>query len=138
MACGCGGCGGEHLNIRGSIGEELFTLPVRITELTGTDISGDPVDGSVGARDTPGTWVPVTSPHRVAVGTILAGDFRRANPQYSVDVPDATVLYWVEIRMFIGAAGINDLTPGADYWPWMQLTDNPQIPIGRGDAFYYS
>lgn len=132
MSCGCG-CGGsgEHQTIRVSAGESDYTWPTRLTELTGEDISSDVAQMSIGTRDAPGSWVPLTSPHRVTYGTILAGDFKRANPQFQVDVPPDTVLYWVEGELLIGAGGIT-VAPPADVYPWLQLADTPAVLVRRG------
>lgn len=134
MSCGCG-CDGEIQVINQTIGEEDYLWPTRLTELTGADITSDTVTMAVGSQSTPGAFVPVSTPHKLTFGTILAGDFRRANPGFAVDVADSTTLYWVEGELFIGVAGITGLTPGDDYYPYIKLADTPATVIRRGAKF---
>lgn len=135
MSCGCG-CGADEVQvINQTIGDQDFLWPTRLTELTGKDITIDTVTATVGSQTTPGSYVPVTSPHRLTTGTILAGDFKRANPQFELNVALTTPLFWVEAALFIGTGGITGLTAGDDYYPYLKLADTPATVIRRGAKF---
>jgi hypothetical protein len=83
-----------------SAGAVERTFPVTITELTGKDISGDPVWLSLGTETLPGAWV---SP--------------------DVDIPQSVKSQRV-VQLLVG--GVVNPGPGV-YWLWSKVTDNPEI-----------
>lgn len=133
------GCAAEQQIIRGSLGEQDFLWPMRLTELTGQNITTDTVTAAVGSGNSPGSFVPVTTPHILTTGTILASDFKLANPLIPLpeDTLPTTTLYWVEAELFIGAAGFTGLISGTDYYPWLDLVDSPATVLRRGARFTY-
>lgn len=117
------------------------TWPTRLTELTGDDISIDTVQmvvaGKVLGADP--DWIALDAPHTLTAGTISAKEFMIQNPSVrGVQVPDgqdpATVtLHWVEGQLFIAPTGL--VLAVGEWWPYIQIGDNPASPIRRGQKF---
>jgi len=109
-----------------SAGAVEFTYPRTITETSGEDISGDPVEVSLGSWTEPGEWV---TPDRLTRGTITVLEYRTStgktpHGQDGAALADDVLLHWVAVQLMIG----DSVKPAdGDYWLWTRISPSPEV-----------
>lgn len=109
--------------IRVSYGAEEYTWPATVYELTGQDISADPVTVAiVAAGDNPeGQFVAPTLP--VVRGTMNVATFKwmfpALVPQLSPTLSDTDLIYFATVQMLITATS----NPPGNWDEWIQVGD---------------
>lgn len=119
-----------------------YTWPLTLTELSGKNISGDTVQMAIGSQSVATAIQTWCTPDVVTESTITAKEFILQNPGVpGVEVPEGVdpatlTLYQVTAQLLIGASTTNHPsiapTTGTTIYPYIQITDTPEIVPRRG------